>query len=85
MLRAARLGPLLARAARPALARAAPAARVHPDRNPNDPDAKMLMQQRNGEVMLDGGWISLQGESHPVEFRRVEVKPLPAGKADAGR
>lgn len=56
-----------------------------PQLDPNDPDAKMLMQQRNGEVMLDGGWISLQGESHPVEFRRVEVKPLPAGKADAGR
>lgn len=52
-----------------------------PQLDPNDPDAKMLMQQRNGEVMLDGGWISLQGESHPVEFRRVEVKPLPAKAA----
>ena len=56
-----------------------------PQLDPRDPDAKAIMQQRNGEVMLDGGWISLQGESHPVEFRRVEVKPLPAGKADAGR
>jgi hypothetical protein len=28
--------------------------------------------------MLGGGWISLQGESHPVEFKVVEIKPLPA-------
>ena len=49
-----------------------------PQLDPNDADAKMLMQQRNGDVMLGGGWISLQGESHPVEFKLVEIKPLPA-------
>lgn len=49
-----------------------------PQLDPNDPDARTLMRIRNGEVMLDRGWISLQGESHPVEFKSVELKPLPA-------
>ena len=49
-----------------------------PQLDPNDPDARTLMQIRNGEAMLDRGWISLQGESHPVEFKSVEIKPLPA-------
>lgn len=31
---------------------------------------------RNGGLMLSGGTISLQSESHPVEFRRVELLPL---------
>ncbi|MBC04512.1 MAG: hypothetical protein CMJ34_14605 [Phycisphaerae bacterium] len=49
-----------------------------PQLDPRDPDARSLMQQRNGEVMLDRGWISIQGESHPVEFKSIEIKPLPA-------
>lgn len=53
-----------------------------PQLDPRDPDAKAIMQQRNGEVMLDRGWISLQGESHPVEFKSVELKVLPAKKAE---
>ncbi len=48
-----------------------------PQLDPRDPDAQSLMQQRNGEVMLDRGWISLQGESHPVEFKSVELMVLP--------
>ena len=53
-----------------------------PQLDPRDPDAKAIMQQRNGEVMLDRGWISLQGESHPVEFKSVELKVLPARKVE---
>ena len=49
-----------------------------PQLDPNDPDAQTLMRLRDGEVMLDRGWISLQGESHPVEFKSVEIRPLPA-------
>ena len=49
-----------------------------PQLDPGDPDAKAIMQRRNGELMLSRGWISLQGESHPVEFKSVEIKPLPA-------
>jgi hypothetical protein len=49
-----------------------------PQLDPRDPDAQAIMQQRNGEVMLDRGWISIQGESHPVEFKSIEIKPLAA-------
>ena len=33
---------------------------------------------RDGDKMLSGGNISLQSESHPVEFRKVELKRLDA-------
>lgn len=41
-----------------------------------DPHAKALIEKNNGEKMLSGGYISLQSESHPVEFRKVEILPL---------
>lgn len=40
----------------------------------NDADAKQLI--KNGEKMLKGGFISLQSESHPIEFRKIELAPL---------
>jgi len=45
-----------------------------PQLDPNDEDAKKLIQ--NDNVMLDRGSISLQAESHPCEFRKVEIKIL---------
>ena len=39
-----------------------------------DPDARKLI--RDGDKMLRGGYISLQSESHPVEFRKVELRKL---------
>ena len=30
----------------------------------------------DGDKMLIGGTISLQSESHPIEFRKVEILPL---------
>ena len=39
-----------------------------------DADGKKLI--KNGEKMLSGGTISLQSESHPIEFRKVELLPL---------
>jgi hypothetical protein len=39
-----------------------------------DPDGRRLI--KNGEKMLSGGTISLQSESHPIEFRSVEILPL---------
>lgn len=45
-----------------------------PQLDPSDPWAKQLI--RDGNLQLERGTISLQGESHPVEFRRVEVLPL---------
>ena len=47
--------------------------------DPNDADAKKIV--KNGELMISGGTISLQSESHPVEFRNIRLKPL----AQAGK
>jgi hypothetical protein len=46
-----------------------------PQLDPSDADAQMLMKEA-GTVMLYGGYISLQSESHPVEFRKVEIRRL---------
>jgi hypothetical protein len=45
-----------------------------PQFDTGDADAKRLI--REGNTAIHGGYISLQSESHPVEFRRVELKPL---------
>jgi hypothetical protein len=37
--------------------------------------------QLDDGTLLKGGTISLQSESHPVEFRKVELKKLSSGKA----
>ena len=36
--------------------------------------------QLDDGTLLEGGTISLQSESHPVEFRKVELKKLSGGK-----
>lgn len=46
-----------------------------PQLDPRDPDAKALLEA-GAPKMLTGGTISLQSESHPVEFRRVELLEL---------
>jgi hypothetical protein len=48
-----------------------------PQLDPNDEDAKRLLAA-GAPKMIDGGTISLQSESHPVEFRKVELRKLPA-------
>ncbi len=45
-----------------------------PQLDPGDEDAKRLLATQ--DVKLSGGTISLQSESHPVEFRKVEIRPL---------
>jgi hypothetical protein len=45
-----------------------------PQLDDSDADAKKLMQ--GSDPMLYGGYISLQAESHPVEFRKVELRRL---------
>jgi hypothetical protein len=39
-----------------------------------DPEGRRLI--KDGDKMLSGGSISLQAESHPIEFRKVEILPL---------
>ena len=45
-----------------------------PQLDENDGDAKKLI--KNGDKMLRGGSISLQSESHPIQFRKVEIREL---------
>ena len=45
-----------------------------PQWDEKDADAKKLIQ--NGKKLVSEGYISLQSESHPVEFRKVELLPL---------
>jgi hypothetical protein len=47
-----------------------------PQLDENDGDAKKLIEAAGGDKMLQGGYISLQSESHPVEFRKVEIRVL---------
>jgi hypothetical protein len=47
-----------------------------PQYDPADPDAKPLIERAGGRLALNGGYIYLQSEGHPVEFRRIELKPL---------
>lgn len=45
----------------------------HPQLDEKDPDAKALLD-KGVPVDLREGYITLQAESHPVEFRKVELK-----------
>ena len=47
-----------------------------PQLDESDPDAQTADRPAGAEKMLTGGTISLQSESHPVEFRKVELKRL---------
>lgn len=48
-----------------------------PQLDPRDEHAKKLIAKQGGKLLLEGGSISLQSESHPVEFRKVELQKLP--------
>jgi hypothetical protein len=45
-----------------------------PQLDPDDPDAQRLIQ--GDDLILTGGHIAIQAESHPTQFRRIEVLPL---------
>jgi len=47
---------------------------TQPQLDDTDPDARKLI--KDGNKQLSGGSISLQSESHPVEFRKVELRLL---------
>jgi hypothetical protein len=44
--------------------------------DPGDPDAKNLIAAARGNLRIEQGYIYLQSEGHPVEFRRLEVQVL---------
>lgn len=45
-----------------------------PQLDPRDADGKKLI--RDGQLLIPEGTISLQSESHPVQFRKIEVQIL---------
>jgi len=51
-----------------------------PQLDESDADARKLIEKdkalREGDRILREGYIALQAESHPVEFRKVEILPL---------
>jgi hypothetical protein len=46
-----------------------------PQLDPKDPDAKKLIMD-DKKLLLEEGYIALQAESHPCEFRKVEIQVL---------
>jgi hypothetical protein len=42
--------------------------------DPKDADAKKLI--KDDKLLIEEGYISLQAESHPIDFRKVEIKVL---------
>lgn len=45
-----------------------------PQLDERDEDARKLI--RDGDLLIREGYIALQAESHPVEFRKIELLPL---------
>lgn len=47
-----------------------------PQLDERDKHAQELIRKNGGKLLLSGGTISLQSESHPCDFRKVEIKVL---------
>ncbi|MCA9191857.1 MAG: DUF1080 domain-containing protein [Planctomycetales bacterium] len=47
-----------------------------PQLDARDEHSKILIDHQGGNLTLSGGYISLQSESHPIDFRRVEIMLL---------
>jgi hypothetical protein len=52
-----------------------------PQLDTSDDDARKLLKD-DGDKLVHGGYLSLQAESHPVEFRKVEILPLEESHAE---
>ena len=50
-----------------------------PQLDPKDKDGAELIRVRGGKLLLEEGYIALQSESHPVEFRKIEIRVLKKG------
>ncbi len=53
----------------------------NPQLDARDKHAKDLIKLNDGKLLLTGGTISLQSESHPCDFRKVELLKLPDSPA----
>jgi hypothetical protein len=49
-----------------------------PQLDPTDLRAmEVYLKRGGGDLLLDGGYIALQGEGHPIDFRNIEILKLP--------
>jgi len=46
--------------------------------DPTDADARPLIDRAGGVLTLSGGYVYLQSEGHPIEFRAIELMALPS-------
>ncbi|XOV91385.1 MAG: family 16 glycoside hydrolase [Bacteroidota bacterium] len=46
-----------------------------PQYDPRDEDAQKLITDENN-LLISKGYISLQAESHPIDFKKIEVMEL---------
>ena len=49
----------------------------HPQLDPEDASGGKVVAEQHGDRMLSGGYFSLQSESHPIQFRNIELMALP--------
>lgn len=47
-----------------------------PQYDDKDPDGKVLLMNAGGKRVIEQGYISLQAESHPVQFRGIEIQKM---------
>ena len=47
-----------------------------PQLDPKDKDGAALLKAAKGKLLLEEGYIALQAESHPCEFRNIELRVL---------
>jgi hypothetical protein len=47
---------------------------IEPQLDPNDKDGRRLI--KGDKLLLEEGYLALQAESHPCEFRKVEILKL---------
>jgi hypothetical protein len=45
-----------------------------PQLDPKDKDGAALIKAANGKLLLEEGYLALQAESHPCEYRKIEVR-----------
>jgi hypothetical protein len=45
-----------------------------PQLDPKDRDGARLLKSNGGKLLLEGGYVALQAESHPCEFRNIEIR-----------
>ncbi len=49
---------------------------TQPQLDDRDAHSKLLIEKNGGSKILTQGYIAIQAESHPTEFRKIELQVL---------